>query len=187
MVFYCFDRDTHVKSGLNDLKFDYYMLGQDFGGGAGECGQVLCGILSNSIYCLKEFCKAKTSHTEALAWLEQYRTQSRGILVYDSANAAMATDAINKEWRLIKSIKDLEGSFTILNDLFSQNRLFIDQSCSILIKQIESASRDPNGLVKKLNGWDVLDAFRYATCAIELKEDKIYKEETKRAAFSYIG
>ncbi len=177
LVFYTFDCDINTKCNLNTDTYDRYICGQDFGGGAGECGMVFAGIKDEVIYILKEFCKKRTSHSEALTWLEQYRALSKETIVPDSANSAMITDLENNGWNCLKCIKDLEGSFSILNDLFYQKKVVIDTSCTTLIRQIESACRTPIGTVDKSKDWDVLDAARYLICAVHLNDLPIEKKK----------
>lgn len=178
LIFYTFDEEKHVKGNLNNEIYDSYLIGQDFGGGAGEAGMVLIGVKEGVFYILKEFCKSKTSHFEALQWMEQFRSLARSHCVYDSANAALGTDMENAGWKLTKSIKDLEGSFSIINDLFYQNRIIIDSSCTKLINQLAGAARNSVGVVDKTKNFDVIDAFRYGVCAIHLQE--IPQEKKKR-------
>ena len=83
--------------------------------------------------------------------------------INDSANAVFANEAINQSWKIVNSIKNIEASVDLVNDLFAEDRLVIDPSCEVLISEIEEAHRNPEtGRVNKTKDWDVIDAMRYA-------------------------
>lgn len=163
-------RRSHIRdiSRMPDAAFESFLLGQDYGGGSGYCGAVLLGKGKDGlIYCLDELYKKSQTHSNILAWMEQYRDKTNSTVVYDTANAALKLDMENAGWRCIGSIKDIEGSIGIVNDRFNAGQLVISDKCTVLISQLEEATRNPKtGLINKLKAWDVIDAFRYGVCVL---------------------
>ena len=145
-----------------------FIVGQDYGGGAGYAGAVLLGQCRDGrVYCFDELYQKGITHSQMLKWMEQYREITGSVVVYDSANAALKLDMENAEWNCVPCIKDIEGSVGIVNDRFKADRLVIDSSCVNLIAQLEGATRNPKtGQITKLKDWDVADSFRYGVCAL---------------------
>lgn len=169
-IFSAFDR-KYVRDCAHIQNLDActsFLIGQDFGGGAGYAGAVLLGVGKDGrIYVFDELYKKSITHSQMLKWMEPYRVMTNSTVVYDSANAALKLDMENAGWRCIPCIKDVEGSVGIVNDRFNSDKVVIDSRCVTLISQLEGASRNPNtGLISKLSDWDVVDAFRYGLCAL---------------------
>jgi len=145
-----------------------FIIGQDYGGGAGYAGAVLLGQGKDGrVYCFAELYAKAITHGKMLEWMEQYRDLTNGVCVYDSANAALKLDMENASWKCVPSIKDIEGSVGIVNDRFTADRLVIDSTCVNLIRQLENATRNANtGQVSKLHDFDVADAYRYGVCSL---------------------
>jgi phage terminase large subunit len=170
-VFTHFNRSLHVapcKHLMNPESCPEIVIGQDLGGGAKWAGHVVIGKgFDNKIYCFSEWMVKNITHQQALTWMEPYRAITGGVVVYDSANAVAKNEMTNHGWKCIDSIKNIEGSIAVMNNLFAQNAVVIDPSCEVLIAQLEEAYRNPEtGHVAKWRDWDVLDAFRYSTYSL---------------------
>lgn len=180
-VFYTFNPENHVINLEKWKKEDYsdFILSVDFGGGGinAYSGAHFMGKTYNgTIHILDEFTKSKTTHREMLEWLEQYRSFTY-VVVSDSANAAFASDLENASWRVVKSIKDIEGSIAKCNSLLKDNKIIFSINCKKTIKQIEEATRDPDtNKIDKIKGWDLIDSWRYSICAFS---DELLMEKNK--------
>lgn len=140
---------------------DDTLVCQDYGGGAGGSGMVVLRKRGMIYHAVAEFFEAGPSHSRVLEWMERWRDESHGRVVYDPANAAIATDMINRGWTCLKPVKDIESGVGLLNSRFGDRRLFVDPVCVNLIRQLKRARRAKTGIAIKSTDWDVADALRY--------------------------
>jgi len=166
-VFNRFDAARHVvecRSSFDSDHMQEIVVGQDLGGGSAYAGFVIAGRSNDGkIYIGEEWNKKAITHREMLKWMENFRELTRGVCVYDSANAVAKNELENANWRCVPSIKNIDASVDLMNDLFADDRLYIDTSCRVLTQEIEEAYRNPEtNRVNKTKNWDCIDAARYA-------------------------
>jgi len=184
MVFFALKPEStfqDISSLYKSEEINDWFIGADWGGGgrSGYAGMVLVGVHKDGrIMCFKEFCKAKQSEEDLLAWMDQYRELTQARVIYDSANATLANGFSQRGWNVIKCRpKNIESNVKTMNNLFSQDQLVIDNSCFVLRQQLEKSYRDNTGQIYKAKEFDVIDSWMYACTAI--RNDELVETQTK--------
>ena len=166
-VFTRFEKSRNVQACKHLMSPDYcseIVVGQDIGGGSQFAGFVIAGkATGGKIHIFCEWNKKAITTREALTWMETYRGVTNATCVFDSSNQITKSDMEDAGWTCIPSIKNIEASVDLCNDLFASESLVIDPSCEILLREIEEAHRnEETGRINKTKAWDVIDAMRYA-------------------------
>lgn len=166
LVYSCFDRDIHVVKTLPE-KFDKIYVAIDYGT-THPTAFIMLGKLQDKLYVIKEYYQNGKLNSQLaddyIKFIEGYTIN--GVTV-DSAAASFILELKSRGIHPKDCIKDVNDGISKVSSLLGEEKLFIHESCTNLIKEFctyswdtKKSSASGKDIVIKLND-DALDSLRY--------------------------
>ena len=165
-VFYAFHGGREVDE--KSIDFETFFVSQDYGGGAGNAAMLQCGLdRHDHLFIMEEWGGERqthdTVHDQMDLWQEEKGDDK---VVYDPANAALALEMEDRGWECVKPEKSIDTGIAVVNSMFARGKLTVSDKCVKLCSDLTSAKYSALGKIKKVKGWDYLDALRYAAMEV---------------------